>query len=103
LFEYGPGGTGEVLERGREAERRELVPRRPVSPLGLVAEGEKRLTAAGALAGDGDLEHLVDVQVRALGPARRPCERAVVADVAAELRQRDEDLRAVGDDPTATR
>ena len=29
---------------------------------------------------------------------RRPRERAVVADVAAELRQRDEDLRAVGDE-----
>ena len=46
-------------------------------------------------------EHLVLGQEGALAPARRPREGAVAADVAAERRQRDEDLGRVGDEPAA--
>ena len=95
------GRGREILERRRVAERRELLARRLVAQLGLVAEREQRLAAAGALAGARHLDHLVDRQVGALPAPRRPRERAVVADVAAELRQRDEDLRAVGDEAAA--
>src|SRR5581483_5127013 len=78
--------------------RRELLARRAVAALGLVAEGEERLVAAGLGARARDLEHLVRAEVRALAAARRGGERAVVADVAAELRQRDEDLGRVRDE-----
>ena len=77
---------------------RELLARDLVAQLGLVAEREERLAATGRGAGARDREHLVLGQVRALAAARRPRERAVAADVAAERRQRDEDLRRVGDE-----
>ena len=44
------------------------------------------------------VEHLVLGQERALPAPRRSGERAVAADVAAQRRQRDEDLRRVGDE-----
>src|SRR5207237_693061 len=74
------------------------VARRAIAALGLVAEGEERLVAAGVGARMRDLEHLVGGQECALAAARRGGERAVVADVAAQLRQRDEDLRRVRDE-----
>ena len=101
LLQHRPRRERQVLDRRRAPERRELVARRAVAQLGLVAEREERLAAAGPLAGARDREHLVDRHVRPLPAPRRPRERAVVADVAAELRQRDEDLRAVGDEPPA--
>ena len=94
LVEHAAGAVREVLDRRREAERRELLARDAVAQLGLVAEREQRLGAAGRGAGPSDREHLVDGQVRALAAARRSRERAVAADVAAQRRQRDEDLRA---------
>ena len=101
LVEHRLGGAGEVLERRRAAERGQLLARRPVPQLRLVAEREQRLAAAGGRAGAGDVQNLVERQVRALAALRRRRERAVVADVAAELRQRDEDLRRVRDEPAA--
>ena len=99
LGEDETGHPLQVLDRRRAPERCELLARRPVAELGLVPEREERLVAAGlgALARDG--EHLVGAHVGALAAARGLRERAVVADVAAELRQRDEDLRRVGDEP----
>ena len=76
----------------REPEPLELLARRPVAQLGLVAEREERLVTAGVAALGGDREHLVGREVAALAAPRRPRERAVVADVAAEVRERDEDL-----------
>ncbi len=80
---------------GGAAERGELLARHAVAQLGLVAEREQRLVAAGRGAGAGDGEHLVGRHERALAAARRLGEGAVVADVAAEGRERDEDLRRV--------
>ena len=99
LLEHEPGTAGEVLERRLAAELPQLVARDAVAELRLVAEREERLVTAGGRARAGDREHLVLGQVRALAAAGRVRERAVVADVPAELRQRDEDLRREGDEP----
>ena len=98
LLEHEPGTAGEVLQRGLAAERAKLVPRGLVAKLRLVAEGEERLAAAGRRPGAGDGEHLVLGHVRTLAALRRPGERAVTADIAAERGQRDEDLGRVRDE-----
>ena len=101
LLEHEPGDAGEVLERRLAAESAQLLSRDLVAELRLVAEREQRLGAPGRGAGARDPEHLLLGQVRALAAARRPRERAVAADVAAERRQRDEDLRRVRDEAVA--
>ena len=98
LGEHELGHARQVLDRRLAAERGQLLARGAVAELGLVAEREERLVAAGLGACARDREHLVGRHERALAAPRRLRERAVVADVAAELRQRDEDLRGVGDD-----
>ena len=98
LVEDAPRAAGEVLERRRAAERGELLARDAVARLGPVAEREERLGAARLGARARDREHLVLGEVRALAAPRRPRERAVAADVAAERRQRDEHLRRVRDE-----
>ena len=81
-----------------EAELGEFDARGLVAQLGLVAERKQRLAAAGCLALLGDGDHFVRRHVRALALAGWLGEGAVVTDVAAEHRQRDEDLRRVRDD-----
>ena len=100
LLEHEAAHAHEVLDRRLAAEPGELLPCRAVAELRLVAEREQRLAAAGGRARSRDLEHLVFRHVRALALPRRRGERAVVADVAAELRQRDEDLRRIRDETT---
>ena len=78
------------------------VARDAVARLGPVAEREERLGASGLRPRPRDREHLVLREVRALAAPRRPGERAVAADVAAERRQRDEDLRRVRDERART-
>ncbi len=90
--------ASEVLERGPAPERRELLARDAVASLGTVAQGEERLGATCFLPRAGDREHLVLGEVGGLAAPRRPGERAVPADVAAERCQRDEDLRGVRDE-----
>src|SRR5262249_22218967 len=63
-----------------------------VAQLRLVAEGEEGLLAAGGLALAGDVEDGLRREVVRLALARRARERAVVADIPAQLRQRDEHL-----------
>jgi hypothetical protein len=101
LLEHEPGAAREVLDRRLAAERSQLLARRPVTALRLVAEREERFAATGDRPGPRDLEHLLLGHVRALAASRRPGEGAVVANVPAELRQRDEDLRRVRDDRAA--
>jgi hypothetical protein len=83
FLEHQPGHLGEVGERGFVAERRQLLARRAVAQLRLVAQGEQRLVTARLGAGAGDFEHLVAVEIDPLAAARRMGEGAVVADVAA--------------------
>ena len=98
LLEHEPRAALEVLERRSAAERAQLFARDLVAQLGLVAEREERLAAAGGCACARDREHFFLRHERALAAPRRPREGAVAADVAAERRQRDEDLRRVGDE-----
>ena len=98
FVEHRFGRTREVLERRLATERGELVTGGAVPQLRLVAQREQCLAATGRGPGAGNGEDLVDGHVRALAAARGLRERAVVADVATQLRQRDEDLRRVRDD-----
>src|SRR5205807_1176538 len=59
---------------------------------------EQRLAAPGRSPGARNVQDLVDRHVCALSTARGARERAVVADVATELRQRDEDFRRIRDE-----
>ena len=59
LAQHEPGAVRQVGGGRGEAEPLELLARRPVAQLGLVAEREQRLVAAGAAARLGDREHLV--------------------------------------------
>ena len=99
LREHRLSGPTEILECRLAPERVELFSGGSVTQLGLVAEGEQRLAAAGRCAGASDVEDLVDAQVCPLASARRAGEGAVVTDVATELRQRDEDLWLIRDEP----
>ena len=85
----------EVRDGGLEAEFGQLNACGLVAQLGLVAEGEERLATPGGLALLGQRDDLVRGQVRALTFFRWLREGAVVADVAAQHRQRDEDLGRV--------
>ena len=98
LLEHEPGAALEVLERRLAAERSELLARDLVAQLGLVAEREERFVAAGRRAGARDREHLVLGHECPLAAARWARERAVAANVTAQRRERDEDLRRVGDE-----
>ena len=78
------------------AEPRQRFARRAIAQFGLVAQGEQRLLAAGLGAGLGDRQHLLLVEIGRLAVPRRMRKGAVMADVAAQLRQRDEDLLRIG-------
>jgi hypothetical protein len=100
LFQNELRTAGEVLERRLAAERAELPPGDLVPQLGLVAQREERLATTGRSSGACDREDLLFGHVRPFAAAGRAREGAVAADVAAQCRQRDEDLRRVGDEPT---
>ena len=101
LLEHELRHPAEVLERRLAAERRELCAGDLVAELRLVAEREECFGATGRGAGPRDREHLVLREEGPLAAARRTRKGAVAADVAAERRQRDEDLRRVRDEPAA--
>ena len=102
LVQYELAHAREILHRAGGAERIERPPRRLVFELGLVAEREQRFGAAGFAPGVRDGQHLVRREIGA-GPAPGPLhEGAIAAGVAAEPRQRDEDLARIGDDAVVT-
>ena len=102
FLEHQPGHLGEVGEGGFVAERRKLLARRAVAQFRLVAECEQCLMAARIGAGTGNGQNLVAVEINAFALPRRLGEGAVVADVAAELGQRNEDLARVRHQPAMT-
>ena len=73
----------------------QLAPSLGKAQFRLVAQGEQRFGAAGGGAGAGHFQHLVRRHVGALTGARAR-EGAVVAQVAAQLGQRQEDLGRPG-------
>ena len=98
LFQHQRRHGGEVGERALVTEDPEPLARRAVAEFRLVAEGEQGLLASGSSAGLGHAQHLVRRHERRLTPARWPGEGAVVADVATEMGERDEDLARIRHD-----
>src|SRR6266516_2520664 len=99
LYEHCLRRPSQVFESRLAPQRLKLLARNPVAQLRLVPEGEQRFATTYGDTGASDVENLVDAQIRPRASARRPSERAVVTHVAAELRERDEDLRRVRDEP----
>ncbi len=89
----------QIFDRGLVTQRRQRIARRLVAQLRLVAQGEQRLGAARRLTGTGDGEDLLRRQVGRLAGPRPLGKGTVVADVAAQVRQRNEDLARVRDQP----
>jgi hypothetical protein len=101
FFEHAVGHGVQVVQRARMPEVGERPARLGPAALGLIPEREERLVATGGLPGAGDGQHLVGAEIGGMpwrGPLR---ERAVVALVAAQPRQRDEDLARERDDLAA--
>ena len=98
LVEHQLAHRGQIVDRRGVAQRGERIARRRVAQLGLVAEREQRFVCSRrGCAGAGDLQHLVRATDRRARRPRRLGEGAVVADVAAELGQRDEHLARIRD------
>ena len=95
LLDHEDGHRAHVVERGGVAARGQPGARLRPSGLGPVPQREQRFFAPRGGAGARDVEHLLGRQERRLQPIRRRRERAVPAAVAAQARQRDEDLAAV--------
>ena len=98
------GGVEDGMRRGHQVRHRRGMPQRVqlgaglrIAQLGLVAQREQRLAAARRGAAAGHVDHLVERHVGPLAGARRLGERAVVAHVPAQLRERDEHLARVAD------
>ncbi len=89
----------QVADRRVVPQFRQSLPRRAVAKFGLVAEGEQRLGAARRLTRAGDGQHLVGGQIYRMPGAGAFGEGAVVTDVTAQLRQRNEHLPRVGNRP----
>src|SRR6516162_11718153 len=89
---------GEIGEGSLVTEPGQCLARRGVPQFGLVAQREQRLMTSGARAGCRNRENLIGVEVSGFVATRWMGEGAIVADVAAELGQRDEDLARIRDE-----
>ena len=98
LLENRAGSLGEIRQGGLVPELGELLARDAIAQFGFVAQSEKRFLAARGDAGARDSQDLIERQIGSLSFPRRMRERAVVAHVPAELRERNENLARVGDD-----
>src|SRR2546425_3381076 len=74
------------------SEAKKLIGGGSVAQLRLVAEREQCLLAAGRMTRPRDGKRFVERQIRLLALARRMRKRAVMANVAAKLRQRNKNL-----------
>ena len=92
-----PRRRHQVRHGRRVAERVQLVARLRVAELRLVAQREERFPTARPGAAPRNPDRLVDRQVRTLARPGRLRERAVVADIPAQLRERDKHLARVAD------
>ena len=87
----------EIIDRGLVSERVQRLPGGAVAQLRLVAEREKRLRAAGGGSGAGDGEHLVRGQIGRPSRARPLGEGAIMADIPAQMGERNEHLARIRD------
>ena len=86
-----------IIDRGFVPERVERLARGAVAKLGLVAQREQRLGAARGRARASDRQHFVRGKVGGLPRARAFGEGAIVADVPAEVGERNEHLARIRD------
>ena len=98
LVEHRLGGGVQIFERRRIAHLRQRLARGFVAQFGFFAEREQRFFAAERFALARNLEHLLDRHVRRVDLFRGLRKRAVVAHVAAQVRQRNEYFAGVGDE-----
>src|SRR5262245_795053 len=91
-------GLREIRQRRAMSEASELIGRGSVAQLRLVAEREQCLLAACGMTRLRDGKHFIEGQIRPLALARRLSKRAVMANVAAKLRQRNKNLAGIRDD-----
>ena len=98
FLEHGLGGVAQVVEGRRVAVLGQPLPRRPIAQFGLFAQGEERFLAAHPRPVPRHVEHRFQAHVRDVQLGGRLREGAVVADVAAQMRERNEDLARIGDE-----
>ncbi len=103
LLEHGTHAFGQIRGGRQVAQLGELAASRLVTQFGLVTKRKQRLSTAGGLAQLGDRDNLIDRHVIAFVLAGRLGKGAVVADVAAEDREGNEDLRRVRDNDATCR
>ena len=93
---------GKVIDRRRITQRIERLARGTISKLGLVTQGKEHLGATCHLGRTRDRKNLIRSQIGRSDGTRGLCKHAVMADVPAELRQRDKHLsRVVNQIPVA--
>ncbi len=97
LLQHRDRARPEIVQCGVIATVIEPLPGRLPPELGLVSESEQGLCAAGRGAGSSDLDHLVTIEERRRHPVRHRGEGAVVAPVATQPSQWNEDLARIGD------
>ena len=97
LLEHQLRHGGEIIERRGMAELVQRLARGAVAQLRLVAEREQRLAAAGARTGLRNRQHVFGCQIGSGCPPGRLREGAVVAGIAAELGERNEDFPGIRD------
>jgi len=85
-------GIVKIVERALESELREKHLHLGIDRLRLVAEAEERFGAAEKFSAPRDRENFVDRHRLRAGFVRRFAERAVAAEIAAEVCERDENL-----------
>ena len=89
-------GFGEVRQRCWMSEALELFARSPIAQLRLVAEREQRFLASGRSPGFGDCDHRIDGQIGLYARSGSVREGAIVTDIPAQLRQRNEHFPGIG-------
>src|SRR5262249_27033536 len=91
-------GLREIRQCRAMSEASKLIGGGSVAQLRLVAEGEQCLLAACGLPRPRDGKHFVEGEIRPLALVRRLSKRAVMANVAAKLRQRNKNFAWIRDD-----
>ena len=98
LVEHRLGGVVQVLQRGRVAVSGQPLAGGAIAEFGLLPQREESLLATHLGAVPCDLQDGVEFHVRVVELGGSLRESAVVADVAAQVRQGDEDFLGVGDE-----
>jgi hypothetical protein len=98
FVESGLAHLGEIRDRRPMAERRKFLACLSVAQLRFVTEREQGFRAAGFGARPRNGENLITREITAFALPRRPGEGAIGADVAAEMRQRNEHFPGMADE-----